>query len=333
MFSNVSKYFAKSCVEPSIAPTDDGESMSPNIRKSNTPTTQDSSVSFDLDAVQIQNNWGDDVEIQNKLDMRLEEINRLRNERNAHDEVLEATVKALKTRAFHLPGNKTWSEDWRQYLANNHPFFGICCSSRLSPIGFGEKVVGMTISFLIAITLTNVALLWEILDEEGVGKTAFSFGVSEDGDPVNVSVALLILWTCISALHAVHDTLVWYVWCTQIKLGYILWLLLWTGAGIMMSALMSDQAGNDYDPVQVLTFTGIELAISWFFWYPTFATILFSGLLGCNRFAVLGGRPRQLQEREKEMENRIGTAPMNTMAALADYDASTMASKSVFQHY
>ena len=101
----------------------------------------------------------------------------------------------------------------------------------------------------------------------------------------------------------------------------------------MMSALMSDQAGNDYDPVQVLTFTGIELAISWFFWYPTFATILFSGLLGCNRFAVLGGRPRQLQEREKEMENRIGTAPMNTMAALADYDASTMASKSVFQHY
>jgi hypothetical protein len=283
-------------------------------------------ISFQTSTRDRSGSWGDDTDLQNKLEMRLKEINKLRKERNsfqADQEVREATIAALKKRAFHLPKNKTWCEDWRQYITNNHPFFGICLSPKMSPVGFGERIIGLTISLLIGITTTNIVMLWKNLDDD-MNEVPLLLEWSEQSDSFEISLGLLILWAGISCLHAVHDALVWYLYCAKIKLGYLLWLFLWIGAAVVISAFSTDQIEH-YDPIEVLVYAGIEVAVSWLFWYPLVATILFSGILGCNRFPVLGGRPRQVRLRRLELQRQRETKPMNTLASLDDYDASTVA--------
>lgn len=270
--------------------------------------------------------WGDDTNLQSKLEMRLEEIKNIRHDRKdleANQEVREATIAALGERAFHLPKNKTWSEDWQQYMANNHPFFGIFLSYRMSPIGFGERVIGLAISLLIGITVTNCAMLWKTLDDD-MNEKLFSIEIGEDTEPFEVSLLLLILWAGISLLHAIHDALVWYLCCTNIRLGYLFWLFLWVGAAIMISAIVTDQT-ETFDPIAVLIYAGIEITVSWLVWYPLVATLLFSGILGCNSIPVLGGRPRQVRLRELHLQKQKATTPMNTLASLDEYDASTVA--------
>jgi hypothetical protein len=237
--------------------------------------------------------------------MRLEEIDKLRKERTsfqADREVREATIAALKKRAFHLPKNKTWCEDWRQYMANNHPFFGIFLSPKMSPVGFGERIIGLTISLLIGITTTNIVMVWKNLDDN-MSEVLLSLEWSEQSDSFELSLGLLILWAGMSCLHAVHDAV---------------------GAAVMISAVSTDQTEHN-DPIEVLIYAGIEVAVSWLFWYPLIATLIFSGILGCNRFPVLGGRPGQVRLRRLELQRQRETMPMNTLASLDDYDASTVA--------
>jgi hypothetical protein len=280
--------------------------------------------SFQTSSRDRARSWGDDTHFQNKLEMRLEEIDEQRKERNSFqaDRVRDATIAALKKRAFHLPNNETWCQDWGQYMANNHPFFGIFLSPKLSPVGFGERIIGLTTSLLIGITATNIVMLWKNLDDN-MNEVVLSLELS---DFFEFSLGLLILWAGISCLHAAHDALVWYLCCAKIKLGYLLWLFLWVGAAVMIIAVSIDQP-EPYDPIEVLIYAGIEVAVSWLFWYPLVATILFSGILGCNvsRFPVLGGRPRQVRLRRLESPRQRETMPMNTLSALNDYDASTVA--------
>jgi hypothetical protein len=271
--------------------------------------------------------FGDDSAIQKKIDMRLNEIDRLRKERKkieARDEAREETVKALGQRAFHLPEIKNWSEDFRQYLANNHPFFGLFCHWGISPVGFGERVIGMAISILISITVTNCAILWGLLDDT-INQELFTLGFGGDEQGFEISLVLIILWTGVGFVHAIHDSLVWYCWCTKVTVGYFLWLFLWVGAGIIINTLVSEQAGNDYDPISIIIYAAIELLVSWLIWYPIAAAILFSGVLGCKKFPVLGGRPREVLLRQMDLQRKRELLPMNTMASLADYDADTIA--------
>ena len=44
----------------------------------------------------------------------------------------------------------------------------------------------------------------------------------------------------------------------------------------------------------------IELVLGWLVYYPLVGTLLFSGILGCGRLPILGGRPRDLILEEKE---------------------------------
>jgi hypothetical protein len=47
----------------------------------------------------------------------------------------------------------------------------------------------------------------------------------------------------------------------------------------------------------------IELAMTFFVWYPLIGTVLFSGILGCGKYPIIGGRPYDLmleQQPEKE---------------------------------
>lgn len=64
------------------------------------------------------------------------------------------------------------------------------------------------------------------------------------------------------------------------------------------------------DGVQSFSFLSkyaIELALTWFVWFPIVGTVLFSGVLGCGgRLPVLGGRPRDLKLYKQSMEKEGG---------------------------
>jgi len=271
---------------------------------------------------------GDDSNIQEKLHMRLQEIEEVRTERKslqASQEIRDATVEALAKRAFHLPSNSTWKDDWFQYIANNHPFLGVCLGFRISPIGFGQRIISLAVSILIAISVTNTALLFKELDGTLNNEVvSISWINDEDENGFQITFLLLCLWFGASLLHAIHDALVWYMCCTKVMLGYLFWLLFWIGAAMMISAVVADRS-DTYDPVQALIFASIEVGISWLIWYPVVATIIFSGILGCRSIPVLGGRPREVKLRQQQLRKKKSTCPMNTLASLDGYDASTVA--------
>ena len=44
----------------------------------------------------------------------------------------------------------------------------------------------------------------------------------------------------------------------------------------------------------------VELLLAWFVYFPVIGTVMFSGVLGCGRLPVLGGRPRDKRLVEQE---------------------------------
>ena len=78
------------------------------------------------------------------------------------DSERDKLVQLLALQSYHLPGN-SWLQDWSQFMANNHPVFGICCHNKLHPIKSFTRIVALigTITFGLAITnLFYVFFLW-----------------------------------------------------------------------------------------------------------------------------------------------------------------------------
>lgn len=249
----------------------------------------------------------------------------------AQRRVEKHTVEALQKRSFHLPTNTTWCEDWRQYLANNHPLWGICCADKLHPIGWGQRILPLGISILVGFTFTNIAVWWSTQQEAFLDNDVVSIKVStndarfREGDSMGLSMTMLFLWTWISCVHAFHDCVVWYFCCCSTIAAQILWLVVWMGASIAFGGLvMSEQGEDELDPILMLIYAAVEVVCSWLIWFPLVATVLFSGILGCFRLPILGGRPRDLFLEANHLRG-LEKIPVNTMDSLADYDASTMA--------
>ena len=81
---------------------------------------------------------------------------------NERDSETNELVQKLALQSYHLPGNN-WIQDWWQFMANNHPVFGICCHNRLHPIKSFTRIVALvgTITFGLAITnFCYVFYLW-----------------------------------------------------------------------------------------------------------------------------------------------------------------------------
>ena len=57
----------------------------------------------------------------------------------------------------------------------------------------------------------------------------------------------------------------------------------------------------------------IEFAVSLFIYYPFFDTILFSGVLGCYRLPVLGGRPYEVRKEMKQSNGSSGTRRVSSL--------------------
>ena len=166
---------------------------------------------------------------------------------------------------------------------------------------------------------------------------------------LQVTEGMIVLWTVGGIVHALYDTMVWYLAaCVCCLPGRSLEALqgwkpysrvLLTIAVTVVAAVCSflvllraswsdsnqdpqwhDSAGlwddhvpqpwngfEDKSSFDFLVSYGMEVAVALFVWYPIVGTILFSGVLGCGRVPILGGRPyemmvRQEQERQRRYE-------------------------------
>eukprot|EP00339_Tiarina_fusa_P027685 CAMPEP_0117023380 /NCGR_PEP_ID=MMETSP0472-20121206/17458_1 /TAXON_ID=693140 ORGANISM="Tiarina fusus, Strain LIS" /NCGR_SAMPLE_ID=MMETSP0472 /ASSEMBLY_ACC=CAM_ASM_000603 /LENGTH=330 /DNA_ID=CAMNT_0004729487 /DNA_START=30 /DNA_END=1022 /DNA_ORIENTATION=- len=255
--------------------------------------------------------------------------------KRAQDRFEQATVDALMQRSFHLPQNNR-RQDWTQYMANTHPFWALACGDKRG-LGFVHRLIVFGTSLMIGFTAVNAAVWWEA--QQGTAMPDYNIPYILEGDSNTISLAMLSLWTWMAFVHAVHDCVAWYG-CLFSSAGVAdgngrllvycsLWFMVWAGAGTTFAALLYGMSDDgEYDYMSILTYTGIELAVSWIVWYPLVATTLFSGILGCNgRVPILGGRRRDLKLEQQRL-NCTGI-PVTTLESLADYDQSTVANRTV----
>ncbi len=57
----------------------------------------------------------------------------------------------------------------------------------------------------------------------------------------------------------------------------------------------------------------IEFAVSLFLYYPLLDTVLFSGILGCYRLPILGGRPYEVRKEEKKRITKSGARRVSAL--------------------
>jgi len=66
----------------------------------------------------------------------------------------------------------------------------------------------------------------------------------------------------------------------------------------------------------------IEVTLALLVYYPLFGTVLFSGVFGCGRIPVLGGRPRELHLEQKRQQRRAnrGSSTLQRRSSTSDSD-------------
>jgi hypothetical protein len=75
----------------------------------------------------------------------------------------------------------------------------------------------------------------------------------------------------------------------------------WYSQGSQRIGQITQQSISAYD--FLLTY-GMELCLSYFVYYPLLGTLFFSGILGCYRIPVLGGRPYEVQQEERKKQRQ-----------------------------
>lgn len=139
--------------------------------------------------------------------------------RNKERDAAASIVPYLAMRYFHLPGYTYW-QDYRQYFANNHPFFGICCHHKLHPVKFGARIFILIGSMAFGLAVTNFIVLYFLQNpnQESINffkvslQTNITLGtVDSEMNEVTVSTGQIFLWTVGGALHSMFDLSVWYI--------------------------------------------------------------------------------------------------------------------------
>ncbi len=154
---------------------------------------------------------------------------------------------------------------------------------------------------------------------------------------IEVEQSLLFLWTVGSFLHSAFDLLIWYLAaCSCYRPGGIfsqrpfcqtfglyLSVLLVVGAVFSATSVVVLRLNNantnekNEDPTDDLVErTGLEatrfsfllaysfeLIFALFVFYFITSTVFFSGILGCGRVPILGGRPYELRKEAAEKES------------------------------
>ena len=142
-------------------------------------------------------------------------------------------VPLLTLQVYHLPGNGYW-QDWWQFLANNHPIFGICCRHKLHPIKTKTRLVALVGTVVFGLIITNVfyfLYLWQ----DNLDQTVATFFVPTAEDPsyeddgeqsssiqqqsaaanadsgFTLTTGMLLLWTVGGGIHAAYNLLIWHI--------------------------------------------------------------------------------------------------------------------------
>ena len=157
------------------------------------------------------------------------------------------------------------------------------------------------------------------------------------GNTLQVTKGMILLWTLGGSLHAVYDSTIWYASACACclpgnrceRLGYlrnmggyftvfvvVLVTAVASFAVVLRATLMSNGGVGSGNLVEDATHVGegvkdlgvfefvvgyfVEFFLALFLYYPLFAYILFSGILGCcGKVSMLGGRPYEMAQLEK----------------------------------
>jgi hypothetical protein len=134
-------------------------------------------------------------------------------------------IPLLANQVYHLPGNGWW-QDWWQYMANNHPIFGICCRHKMHPLKTCTRVVALIGSLVFGLAITNVFYLLFLfnnnldrpvatimLSEEESESTSTDDGSELAGvsSGYTLTTGMLLLWTVGGGIHTAYNLLVWHV--------------------------------------------------------------------------------------------------------------------------
>uniref|UniRef100_A0A7S4MSS6 Uncharacterized protein n=1 Tax=Odontella aurita TaxID=265563 RepID=A0A7S4MSS6_9STRA len=225
-------------------------------------------------------------------------------------------IRKLSTRDYHLPGNSYWP-DYVQFISNNHPLLSFCYAHPLHPFSIRDRIFCLVGSLTFGLGATCAVWLYFYFR----GLSTVDIGPLALSEPVVGLVA--------SVLNAGFDMCIWYmqmcpccrtgacfhfddrfcakywVWMGQNLAGVIVIISACLAlAAVILRAQINDEQGQEGpESFSFLRSWGIEVTFSLLLVFPLMATTLFSGILGCFRLPVLGGRPWEVWREKKLEEN------------------------------
>ena len=140
---------------------------------------------------------------------------------------------ALAAQAFHLPGNSSFWQDFRQYIGNNHPVLSFCCHHKLHPATLWARLLCLLTSAIFGLVLTNIVWLYANAGDkhnkhnlsltvnvgdtigQGVNHNATAHAYTQyllsvdEANQVEITDDMIFLWTVGGALHGCFDNLIW----------------------------------------------------------------------------------------------------------------------------
>eukprot|EP00984_Skeletonema_dohrnii_P015911 scaffold6987_cov128-Skeletonema_dohrnii-CCMP3373.AAC.5 len=243
-------------------------------------------------------------------------INEIHSRSTRSDREIEVLVPKLASRSYHLEEGNSWCEDWLQYQKNTHPLFSICCHHPLHPIGRFQRVIILVGSIAFGLAITNIVYLGFLKSEQA--GTAVNYVYEQTGKlsdaisqrtSIQVEQSLFFLWTVGSGLHSAFDLLIWYLAaCSCFRPGGALFsatsvVVLRLNADANVEGQTDDiieRTGLESSRFSFLLAYSFELIFALFVFYFLTSTVFFSGILGCGRIPILGGRPYELRKEAAE---------------------------------
>lgn len=240
-------------------------------------------------------------------------------------ELAKVLVPLLAMQCYHLPGY-SWFGDWMQYVANNHPILGICAHHRLHPLGATTRIIALIGTLVFGLALTCV---YELLFLQYPHYQHEIWSFERNGEVWVLTTGMLSLWTVGGAIHTVYNLFMWHIAaCSCMREGgcmercnvcgcqncgkkfstiFVFFIALFTAFVVLLKVIIANHDGpvNVTDLANFENYKNIEyfgfivgylvgMTLSFFIYYPFGVTILFSGILGCGKLPVLGGRPREV---------------------------------------
>lgn len=249
-------------------------------------------------------------------------------------------IQRLALQSYHLPGN-SWCQDWCQFMMNNHPILGICCHHSLHPIGAFTRVVALCGTFLFGLVVTNCFYLFYLWNPrfnqpfvtfDDYNITTGLLLLWTVGGSLHTMYNLLMWHIAACACCRTGGFCESIACCPSFGkhlLRYFVLIVLMFGVTIVLMrvavtnaeevATDDDETGGSFnimpeddvrlrvDSAQEFQFVlgfVVEMALSLILYYPIGVTVLFSGILGCGRIPILGGRPAQVEAEERRCQQQ-----------------------------